>query len=181
MIFSTTDIEGLVIIETKKFVDDRGYFFESYQHQKFSDFIGEEITFVQENESMSSLHVVRGLHFQKPPYAQGKLVRVSFGRVIDVVVDIRSNSATYGKTFAIELSQENGKQLWIPEGFAHGFVSLEENSLLNYKCTNYYNQPSEDAIAWDSSTLDIYWGVENPIVSEKDQIAKDFSTFASPF
>jgi dTDP-4-dehydrorhamnose 3,5-epimerase len=109
------------------------------------------------------------------------LVRVSFGKVIDVVVDIRTNSSTYGKTFSLELSQENGKQLWIPEGFAHGFVSLEQNSLLNYKCTNYYNQPSEDAIAWNSIDLDINWSVENPIVSDKDQIAKDFSTFVSPF
>ena len=96
-------------------------------------------------------------------------------------MDIRSKSTTYGKIFAVELSQENGKQLWIPEGFAHGFVCLEANSLLNYKCTNYYNQPSEDAIAWDSSVLDVNWGVENPIVSDKDQIAKDFSSFVSPF
>lgn len=181
MIFSTTDIEGLIIIETKKYFDERGYFFESYQHQKFCDFVGKEITFVQENESLSAINVIRGLHFQKPPFAQGKLVRVSFGKVIDVVVDIRTKSATYGKTFGIELSQENGKQLWIPEGFAHGFVSLEANSLLNYKCTNYYNQPSEDAIAWNSSTLNIEWGIENPIVSDKDQNAKDFSNFASPF
>lgn len=181
MIFSTTDIEGLVIIETKKYVDERGCFFESYQHQKFCAYLGEEITFVQENESMSKINVIRGLHFQKPPFAQGKLVRVSYGKVIDIVVDIRSNSITYGKTFAIELSQENGKQLWIPEGFAHGFVSLEKNSLLNYKCTNYYNQPSEDAIYWKSNNLAINWGVENPIVSDKDQIAKDFSTFVSPF
>ena len=181
MIFSKIDIEGLVVIDTKKYADERGYFFESYQHQKFSEFIGKEIKFVQENESMSSLHVIRGLHFQKPPFAQGKLVRVSFGKVIDVVVDIRSNSNTYGETFCIELSQENGKQLWIPEGFAHGFISLEENSLLNYKCTNYYNQASEDAIAWNSGNLGINWGIENPIVSDKDQIAKDFSTFVSPF
>ena len=181
MIFSTTDIEGLVIIETKKYVEERGYLFESYQHQKFCVYLGEEITFVQENESLSALNVIRGLHFQKPPYAQGKLVRVSYGKVIDIVVDIRSNSTTYGKTFAIELSQENGKQLWIPEGFAHGFVSLEANSLLNYKCTNYYNQASEDAIYWKSNNLAINWGIENPIVSDKDQIAKDFSTFVSPF
>ena len=181
MKFTKTDIEGLVIIETKKYVDDRGYFFESYQHQKFCDFLGEEITFVQENESMSSINVIRGLHFQKAPFAQGKLVRVSYGKVIDIVVDIRSKSNTYGEIFAIELSQENGKQLWIPEGFAHGFVSLEQNSLLNYKCTNYYNQPSEDAIAWNSSALNIDWGIENPIVSDKDQIAKDFSIFVSPF
>ena len=181
MIFSKIDIEGLVVIDTKKYADERGYFFESYQHQKFSEFIGKDIKFVQENESLSALNVIRGLHFQKPPFAQGKLVRVSYGKVIDIVLDIRSNSTTYGQPFSIELSQENGKQLWIPEGFAHGFVCLEANSLLNYKCTNYYNQASEDAIAWYSSVLDINWGVENPIVSDKDQIAKDFSTFVSPF
>ena len=181
MIFSKTDIEGLIVIETKKFTDERGYFFESFHQQKFSDFIGEDIKFVQENESMSSLNVVRGLHFQSPPYAQGKLVRVPFGKVIDIVVDIRTNSSTYGKTFSIELSQENGKQLWIPEGFAHGFVCLAENSLLSYKCTNYYNQPSEDAILWNSKELNINWSVIEPIVSEKDQNAKDFSTFVSPF
>lgn len=181
MIFINTDIEGLIVVETKKFSDERGYFFESFHHQKFTEFIGKEIKFVQENESMSSMNVIRGLHFQKPPFAQGKLVRVAFGRVLDVVVDIRSNSSTYGKSYEIELSQENGKQLWIPEGFAHGFVSLENNSLLNYKCTNYYNQPSEDAIAWNSINLEINWGVDNPIVSDKDQIAKDFCNFASPF
>lgn len=181
MIFSKTDIEGLIVIETKKFTDERGYFFESFHQQKFCEFIGEEIKFVQENESMSSLHVVRGLHFQAPPFEQGKLVRVPFGKVIDIAVDIRKNSTTYGKTFSIELSQENGKQLWIPEGFAHGFVCLSENSLLSYKCTNYYNQPSEDAIFWNSKELNINWSVVEPIVSEKDQNAKDFSTFVSPF
>lgn len=179
MNFIKTDIEGLVIIETKKYFDERGYFFEVFQHQKFNEFLGKEIKFVQENESMSSLNVIRGLHFQKPPFAQGKLVRVPYGKVIDVAVDIRTNSNTYGKTFSIELSQENGKQLWIPEGFAHGFVSLEKNSLLSYKCTNYYNQPSEDSILWNSIDLD--WNVENPIVSNKDQIAKDFSIFVSSF
>ena len=181
MIFSKTDIEGLIVIDTKKISDERGYFFESFQLEKFCDFVGQEINFVQENESMSSIDVVRGLHFQAPPFAQGKLVRVPFGKVIDVVVDIRTNSLTYGKTFSIELSQENGKQLWIPEGFAHGFVCLEENSLLSYKCTNYYNQPSEDAILWKSKELNINWSVNKPIVSEKDQNAKDFSTFVSPF
>lgn len=181
MIFSNTNIEGLIIIETKKFIDDRGYFYETYQHRKFCEFVGRDIQFVQENESMSSINVIRGLHFQAPPHAQGKLVRVPFGKVLDVVVDIRNNSSTFGKSFSIELSQENGKQLWIPEGFAHGFVCLSENSLLSYKCTNYYNQPSENAILWNSSNLNIDWNVNNPIVSEKDQNAKDFSTFVSPF
>ena len=181
MTFTKTNIDGLIVIETKKFTDERGYFFESFQHEKFMDFIGAQISFVQENESSSMKNVVRGLHFQVPPYAQGKLVRVPFGKVMDVVVDIRKESATFGETYTIELSQENGKQLWIPEGFAHGFICLEENSLLNYKCTNYYNKESEDAILWNSKDLKIDWGVINPIVSEKDEIAKDFSTFVSPF
>ncbi len=181
MTFHNTEIEGLVIIETKKFFDDRGYFFESFQQEKFDHFIGTKTIFVQENESCSSLNVVRGLHFQKPPFGQGKLVRVPFGKVLDVVVDIRKNSKTYGKSFTIELSQENGKQFWIPEGFAHGFISLQENSLLSYKCTNYYNKESEDAILWNDKDLKIDWNSNNPIISEKDQLAQEFSTFVSPF
>ena len=181
MTFHNTEIEGLVIIETKKFFDDRGYFFESFQQEKFESFIKKKITFVQENESCSKIDVVRGLHFQSPPFAQGKLVRVPFGKVLDVVVDIRKNSISYGKTFTIVLSQENGKQLWIPEGFAHGFISLEENSLLSYKCTNYYNKESEDAILWKDKDLMINWNSKNPIISEKDQLAQEFSTFVSPF
>jgi dTDP-4-dehydrorhamnose 3,5-epimerase len=181
MTFHNTEIEGLVIIESKKFFDDRGYFFESFHQEKFDDYIGRKTIFVQENESCSIKNVVRGLHFQKPPFAQGKLVRVSFGKVIDVVVDIRIDSSTYGKTFSIELSQENGRQLWIPEGFAHGFISLQENSLLSYKCTNYYNKESEDAILWNDKDLKIDWNSNNPIISEKDKLAQEFSTFVSPF
>jgi dTDP-4-dehydrorhamnose 3,5-epimerase len=181
MTFHNTEIEGLVIIETKKFFDDRGFFFESFQQEKFENFIGKKITFLQENESCSKIDVVRGLHFQKPPFAQGKLVRVPFGKVLDVAVDIRNESNTYGKTFSIILSQENGKQLWIPEGFAHGFISLEQNSLLSYKCTNYYNKESEDAILWNDKDLNINWNSKNPIISEKDELAQEFSTFVSPF
>ncbi len=181
MTFHNAEIEGLVIIETKKFFDERGFFFESFQQEKFDDYIGRKTIFVQENESCSIKNVVRGLHFQKPPFAQGKLVRVPFGKVLDVVVDIRKNSITYGKTFTIELSQETGKQLWIPEGFAHGFISLQENSLLSYKCTNYYNKESEDAILWNDKNLKIDWNSNNPIISEKDQLAQEFSTFVSPF
>ncbi len=181
MIFTNSEIEGIIIIETKKFNDERGNFFENYHHEKFCEFTKMNIQFVQENESSSKINVVRGLHFQSPPHSQGKLVRVSYGKVIDVVVDLRKNSKTYGKTFSIELSKDNGKQLWIPEGFGHGFVSLEDNSILSYKCTNYYNKESEDAILWNSKELNINWNVTNPIVSEKDKIAKDFSTFVSPF
>jgi dTDP-4-dehydrorhamnose 3,5-epimerase len=181
MIFHATEIEGLVVIETKKFSDERGYFFESFHQEKFEAYIARKVSFLQENESLSKKNVVRGLHFQKPPFAQGKLVRVPYGKVLDIAVDIRKNSTTYGAVFQIELSQDNGKQLWIPEGFAHGFASLEENSLLSYKCTNYYNKESEDALQWNDKALSIDWGIINPIVSEKDSIAQSFTTFNTPF
>lgn len=181
MKFELTTIDGLVIINTKKFNDERGYFFESFHQKKFEEFIGYSVEFVQENESQSIKNVVRGLHFQNPPFAQGKLVRVPFGKVIDVVVDIRKNSTTYGKYFSIELSKENGIQLWMPPGFAHGFVSLEENSILSYKCTNYYNKESEGAILWNDKDLGIDWMVDTPIISEKDQIATEFSKFVTQF
>lgn len=181
MIFENTFIEGLVVISTKFFFDERGHFFESFHKEKFEKFIGYKVNFVQENESKSIKNVVRGLHFQTPPYAQGKLVRVPYGKVQDVVVDIRKNSTTYGKHFSIELSEENGKQLWIPEGFAHGFVSLEENSILSYKCSNYYNKDSEGSILWNDVDLSIDWGIKNPIISEKDNNATEFSKFVSEF
>ena len=181
MRFESTEIDGLVIIHTNKFKDERGYFFESFHKTKFEEFIGYKVDFVQENESQSIKNVVRGLHFQNPPYAQGKLVRVPFGKVIDIVVDIRKNSPTYGKHFSIELSDENGIQLWIPVGFAHGFISLEENSILSYKCSNYYNKESEGAILWNDKDLNIDWMVKSPIISEKDQIATEFSKFATQF
>ena len=181
MIFNKTDIQGLILIETKKFHDSRGHFFESYHQDRFQKFIDQEIHFVQENESSSKKNVIRGLHFQKPPFSQGKLVRVPYGKVLDVAVDIRKKSSTYGKYFSVELSAENGLQLWIPEGFAHGFVALDDNSLLSYKCTNFYNKESEDAIIWNDKTIDIDWQVKDPILSEKDECAQIFSTFVSPF
>jgi dTDP-4-dehydrorhamnose 3,5-epimerase len=125
--------------------------------------------------------VVRGLHFQNPPFAQGKLVRVPYGKVVDVVVDIRKNSPTYGKHFSIELSDNNGLQLWIPEGFAHGFVSLADNTILSYKCTNYYNKESEGSILWNDTNLSINWHIDSPIISEKDQIASEFYNYISQF
>jgi dTDP-4-dehydrorhamnose 3,5-epimerase len=181
MKFENSDLEGIVIISTQKFHDERGLFFESYHKDKFEDFVGYKVEFLQENESSSIKNVIRGLHFQNPPYAQGKLVRVPLGKVLDVVVDIRKDSITYGKHLTIELSSENGKQLWIPAGFAHGFVSLEENSILSYKCTNFYNKASEGAILWNDPILNINWSVENPIVSEKDKNALEFSKFVSQF
>lgn len=176
-----TEIKDVFIIEPMVLKDDRGVFFESFQQQKFNQLIGEEITFVQENESISKKDVLRGLHFQKPPFAQGKLVRVIAGSVIDVAVDIRKNSLTYGKHVAVELSAENKRQLWIPAGFAHGFVALEDDTVFQYKCTNYYNKAAEDALLWNDETLGINWEIQQPILSPKDELATTFISFISPF
>jgi dTDP-4-dehydrorhamnose 3,5-epimerase len=174
------DIEGLLLFQPRIFRDDRGHFFESYSEKVFQPYLKEE-RFVQDNESLSKKNVVRGLHFQKPPYAQGKLVRVIKGSVIDVVVDIRKSSPTYGKSISVELSEENKSIFWIPKGFAHGFVALEDNTIFSYKCTNFYNTESEDAILWNDPDLAIDWGIANPIVSDKDAIASSFKDFESPF
>jgi dTDP-4-dehydrorhamnose 3,5-epimerase len=176
-----TDIKDVFIIEPIVLKDERGVFFESFQQQKFNELIGAEITFVQENESISKKDVLRGLHFQKPPFAQGKLVRVIAGSVIDVAVDIRKNSPTYGKHVAVELSAENKRQLWIPAGFAHGFVALEDDTVFQYKCTNYYNKAAEDALLWNDETLGINWEIQQPILSPKDELATTFNSFISPF
>jgi dTDP-4-dehydrorhamnose 3,5-epimerase len=174
------DIEGLLLFQPRIFRDDRGHFFESYSEKVFQPYLKKE-RFVQDNESLSKKNVVRGLHFQKPPYAQGKLVRVIKGSVIDVVVDIRKSSPTYGKSISVELSEENKSIFWIPTGFAHGFVALEDNTIFSYKCTNFYNTESEDAILWNDPDLAIDWGIANPIVSDKDAIASSFKDFESPF
>ena len=176
-----TDIKDVFIIEPMVLKDERGVFFESFQQQKFNKLIGAEITFVQENESISKKNVLRGLHFQKPPFAQGKLVRVIAGSVIDVAVDIRKNSSTYGKHVAVELSAKNKRQLWIPAGFAHGFVALEDDTVFQYKCTNYYNKAAEDALLWNDETLGINWEIQQPILSPKDELATTFNSFISPF
>lgn len=181
MEFEKTHIEGLLVVCPKKIEDERGYFFESFRKHRFQEAIGREVEFVQENESYSKAGTIRGLHFQNPPFAQGKLVRVPKGRVLDVAVDIRKGSPTYGKHFAIELSAENAKQLWIPEGFAHGFAAIEEGSVLSYKCTDIYNKASEGSILWSDPDIGIDWRVENPIVSEKDQIAQTIYSFDSKF
>jgi dTDP-4-dehydrorhamnose 3,5-epimerase len=164
-----TDIEGLLVIEPRVFGDSRGYFFESYNTKAFEEVVG-NVTFVQDNESKSSYGVVRGLHFQKPPYAQAKLVRVVKGKVLDVAVDLRKNSPTFGKYVAMELSEENHRQMFIPRGFAHGFSVLSEEVIFQYKCDNYYTPQSEGAIAWDDPDLAIDWQVpsEKVILSEKD-------------
>jgi dTDP-4-dehydrorhamnose 3,5-epimerase len=175
-----TKIPDLKILEPSVFADDRGYFFESYSYQKLKD-LGIDKTFVQDNESKSQKGVLRGLHFQNPPFAQAKLVRVVKGAVLDVAVDIRQNSPTYGQHVCVELSEENKRMFYIPEGFAHGFLTLENDTVFSYKCSQYYNKESEGSLLWNDETLCIDWGFEDPILSEKDKIAPKFSIFNSQF
>lgn len=176
-----TNIEGLLILEPKVYGDERGYFLESFNEKLFSDLVGENISFVQDNESLSSKDVIRGLHFQNPPFAQGKLVRVVKGSVLDVAVDLRKTSPTYGHFCAIELSEVNKKQFWIPKGFAHGFSTLEDNTIFQYKCTSYYSPENEATIYWDDQELAIDWKISNPIISEKDKKGLSFKIFSTPF
>ena len=175
-----TPIEGLLVIKPIIFEDDRGHFFESWSKESFKN-IGLDLDFVQDNQSLSQKGVLRGLHFQNPPFAQGKLVRVIKGSVIDVAVDIRKNSSTYGKHYSVELSEENKTAFWIPPGFAHGFVSLEDGTIFTYKCTEFYNKESEGALVWNDETLNINWGVDHPLVSDKDMMAGSFIDFESEF
>lgn len=165
-----TEIEGVVIIEPELFGDERGYFFESYSQRVFEEKVC-NTCFVQDNESKSKYGVLRGLHYQKPPYEQAKLVRVVQGSVLDVAVDIRSGSPTYGSYVSTVLSQENKRQLFIPRGFAHGFVVLSEEVIFQYKCDNYYAPDYEGAILWSDPRLNIDWQlpVDEIILSEKDQ------------
>lgn len=166
-----TDIEGVVIIEPKIFGDARGYFYESFNADEFESKTGVKTTFVQDNQSKSSYGVLRGLHFQKPPYAQSKLVRVVQGCVVDVAVDIRKGSPTFGKYVAVELSDENHRQLFIPRGFAHGFIVKSPTAIFQYKCDNLYAPQAEGAIAWDDPKIGIDWGVDTNdiLLSEKDK------------
>ena len=166
-----TELDGVLIIEPKVFGDQRGYFFESYNEVRFREETGLDVTFVQDNESKSSYGVLRGLHFQKAPHAQGKLVRVVSGRVLDVSVDIRKGSPTFGKHVAVELTGENHRQVYIPRGFAHGFVVLSPEAIFQYKCDSLYAPESEGAIAWNDPQLGIDWQIpfEDVILSEKDK------------
>ena len=165
----TTPIPGLVIIEPKIFGDNRGYFFESFSEREFFEKV-RQVSFVQDNESKSCYGVVRGLHFQKPPYTQSKLVRVVKGTVLDVAVDIRKGSPTFGKHVAVELTEDNHRQLFIPRGFAHGFAVLTDEVIFQYKCDNFYAPQSEGAIAWDDPDLGIDWRIpaDKVILSAKD-------------
>jgi len=166
-----TEIEGVLIIEPKIFGDERGYFFESFSQREFEEKVTETV-FLQDNESRSIYGVLRGLHFQKPPFEQAKLVRVVKGRVLDVAVDIRTDSPTYGRHVATELSEDNKWQVFIPRGFAHGFVVLSEEAIFQYKCDNYYMPEYEGALLWNDHQLNIEWKLpmEDIILSEKDQL-----------
>lgn len=177
-------INGLLVIEPKVWKDNRGYFYESYNAKLFAD-AGITSNFVQDNQSFSEKGALRGLHAQKAPFAQGKLVRVIQGSVLDIAVDIRKESPTYGQHFSIELSGENHKQLWIPAGFLHGFLTLEDNTIFTYKVSNYYDKSSEIGVMWNDADLNINWSTELPkeqfLLSEKDQILPLFKDFSSPF
>ena len=165
-----TEIQGVYIIEPKVFGDSRGYFFESFSKKEFESKVG-PVEFVQDNESKSCYGVVRGLHFQKPPHAQAKLVRVVKGKVLDVAVDLRKDSLTYGRHVAVELSEDNHRQVFIPKGFAHGFSVLSEEAVFQYKCDDYYAPETEGAVAWNDPELNIDWRIpaDMMIQSEKDK------------
>ncbi len=177
---SNTEIEGLLVIKPKVYQDERGYFFESWNRELFKS-NGIDLDFLQDNQSSSSLGVVRGLHFQNPPNTQGKLVRVISGSVLDVAVDLRKKSPTYGRHKSIILSGENKIMFWIPPGFAHGFSTLENNTIFSYKCSGIYDKKSEGSLLWNDPDLNIDWKIENPIVSEKDKKSERFINFKSRF
>lgn len=164
------DIAGLFIIEPKVFGDSRGYFFESFHAERFAQATGYAVNFVQDNESFSQKGVLRGLHRQVEPYAQAKLVRVVQGSVLDVAVDVRPGSPTYGRHQAMVLSAANRRQFFIPEGFLHGFLTLEDNTIFQYKCSNYYAPDHEAGVRWNDPEIGIDWGVSDPILSEKDKV-----------
>ena len=172
MQFTRTNISDVIIIEPKVHGDDRGYFVETFRADKLEEFLGYKINFCQDNESKSSKGVLRGLHYQLPPHAQTKLVRVIQGRVLDVAVDIRKNSATFGKYVAVELSAENKKQMLVPRGFAHGFVVLEDDTIFAYKVDNYYSPECDRGIAFDDESLNIDWILEKEELKLSDKDIK---------
>jgi dTDP-4-dehydrorhamnose 3,5-epimerase len=175
-----TGFEGLLVIESRVYHDSRGYFFEGYNKNTLAE-KGLDITVAQTNISKSEANVVRGLHFQNPPFAQGKLIRVLKGAVLDVVVDIRKESSTYGKYYSLELTEENCKALWVPEGFAHGFKTLEDETLFYYDCTKVYNKDFEGSVLWNDPSLNIEWDIADPILSPKDENGQLFENFFSQF
>ncbi len=179
-----TPIKDLLIFEPKVWKDSRGYFYESFSTKIFAD-AGIDLTFVQDNQSFSQKGTLRGMHAQSPPFAQGKLVRVIKGRVVDVAVDIRKSSPTYGQHFAIELSGDNHKQLWVPPGFLHGFLTLEDDTIFTYKVTGFYSKESEIGVMYNDATLNINWAQYLApklfLLSDKDMVLSSFQDFTSPF
>ena len=182
MRFVETKIQGILIIKPEVHSDERGYFLESYNKTVFEDVIG-KLSFIQDNESKSTRGVLRGLHFQKPPFAQAKLVRCTEGRVLDIAVDIRNGSKTYGQHISVELSKKNKRQLFVSRGFAHGFLVLSKSAIINYKVDNSYAPNYEAGIRWDDQELNIQWGLSNEevLVSKKDSRLPFFKELKSPF
>lgn len=178
-----TDIEGVLIVEPKVWGDDRGYFFESFNARDFAEKTGLNISFVQDNESKSRYGVLRGLHFQLPPYTQSKLVRCVKGRVLDIAVDIRKGSTTYGKWVSCELTEDNHRQFFVPKGMAHGFCVLSEEAVFQYKCDDFYHPEAEGGIAWDDPNIAVQWPIsaEDISLSERDKHHPSFKEFISPF
>ena len=176
MTATETYLQGCFILEPKIFEDERGYFFETFNQNRFNEIVGSEVRFVQDNESSSTKGVLRGLHYQFGEHAQAKLVRVIKGKVLDIVVDIRKESKTFGAQFSIELSESNKKQLFVPRGFAHGFIVLSDSATFSYKCDNYYNKESEGGIIFNDETLNIDWQLDENelIISDKDKILPTF-------
>lgn len=183
MNYEHLSIAGLVLFKPKRFEDDRGYFSETFRASIFQEAIGENVEFVQDNRSYSkSIGTVRGLHYQSPPFGQGKLVSCSQGRITDVAVDVRSGSPSFGQYISAELSERNGCQLWIPEGFLHGFVTRDAHTIVQYKCTNYYAPECDGSVLWNDPSLAIDWDVSRePTVSDKDANAQSFDEFQTPF
>ena len=178
------DIDGPVLFTPRRFEDDRGYFSETFRQSVFEEAVGETNLFVQDNQSLSKqAGTIRGLHYQSPPHAQGKLVRCTQGAIIDVAVDVRTGSPTYGQFVRAELTAENAQQLWVPSGFLHGFSTLTDNMVVQYKCTDYYAAECDGNVLWNDPDLKIDWGLGDltPTLSDKDAAAPQFADFASPF
>ena len=179
-IIPISEISDLKLLQPNIYIDERGYFFESYNYGTFRQ-LGIHDIFVQDNQSFSKKNVIRGLHLQVPPFAQAKLVRVIQGAVLDVAVDLRKESPTYGQHCSVLLSAENQLQFYIPVGFAHGFAALEEDTIFAYKCSHFYHKDAEKSILFNDKDLNINWNIENPIVHDKDLKAMRFQDFSSPF
>ncbi|WP_298914901.1 dTDP-4-dehydrorhamnose 3,5-epimerase [uncultured Algimonas sp.] len=180
----TFQIDGPVLFSPRRFEDARGYFMETFRRSVFDDSVGEPVEFVQDNQSLSRRKgTVRGLHYQSPPHAQGKLVRCIQGAIVDIAVDVRRGSATYGQHVRAELTQDNARQLWVPPGFLHGFSTLTDDVVVHYKCSDYYAAGAEGSVVWNDPDLSIDWGVDavDAVVSQKDAAAPAFDAFQSPF